>query len=224
MTEREGRESQQEDNPAPGGGRAGYIISRQGIIIFLDTFATEGSKHDPQSREQELDALVGQLIEHVGGYSIVSASESGGGTFRGGPNEPGEAVTLDDQYFEEVRQAVGRGTPSVLLGTSTRSLNRSLAKIRAAERGEPPPHTLVDKIVDVAFVVLVAFFVLLTVLGLPYSTFVIFDFEFGFPRGVGAAAVVFCACAVGGYLGFRARSKRQKEKQEKKEYEKMRGR
>lgn len=35
----------------------------------------------------------------------------------------------DDAYYDEVRQAVGRGTPSVLLGTSTKSLERSLEKL-----------------------------------------------------------------------------------------------
>jgi hypothetical protein len=40
-----------------------------------------------------------------------------------------ESVERDDAYYEEVRQAVGRGAPSVLLGTSTKSLERNLEKL-----------------------------------------------------------------------------------------------
>jgi len=36
------------------------------------------------------------------------------------------------EFYNEVRRAVGRGVPTVLLGTSTRSLERSLAKLTAA--------------------------------------------------------------------------------------------
>lgn len=45
---------------------------------------------------------------------------------------------MDDAYYDEVRRAVGRGAPSVLLGTSTASLNRSLAQLRAVEQGGAP--------------------------------------------------------------------------------------
>lgn len=47
---------------------------------------------------------------------------------------------LDDAYYDEVRRAVGRGAPTVLLGTSKRSLERSLARIRDAERGASGPE------------------------------------------------------------------------------------
>lgn len=40
-----------------------------------------------------------------------------------------EPVERDDAYYDEVRQAVGRGAPSVLLGTSTKSLERGLEKL-----------------------------------------------------------------------------------------------
>jgi hypothetical protein len=39
-------------------------------------------------------------------------------------------VQIDDAYYDEVGKAVGRGTPSVLLGTSTRSLKRHLTKLK----------------------------------------------------------------------------------------------
>jgi hypothetical protein len=35
----------------------------------------------------------------------------------------------DERYWEEVRRAIGRGTWSILFGTSTRALNRSLEKL-----------------------------------------------------------------------------------------------
>ncbi len=44
-------------------------------------------------------------------------------------------VQLDAAFYDEVRRAVGRGTPTLLLGTSTRSLKRNLEKLMmAAER------------------------------------------------------------------------------------------
>ena len=48
--------------------------------------------------------------------------------------EPDESVERDDAYYDEVRQAVGGGAPSVLLGTSTKSLERSLEKLGAAQQ------------------------------------------------------------------------------------------
>lgn len=61
------------------------------------------------------------------------------------PNElgPDMAVDRDDAYYDEVREAVGRGAPSVLLGTSTKSLEANVRKIQAAQQtrspGAPPP-------------------------------------------------------------------------------------
>jgi hypothetical protein len=45
------------------------------------------------------------------------------------------APDKDDAYYAEVRKSVGRGTPTVLLGTSRKSLDRSLEKLRQAQRG-----------------------------------------------------------------------------------------
>jgi hypothetical protein len=57
--------------------------------------------------------------------------------------EDDEDEELDDAFYADVREAMGRGTPSLLLGTSTRALDRSLAKImaaqRAAQRAESEP-------------------------------------------------------------------------------------
>lgn len=52
-----------------------------------------------------------------------------------------QARMKEDAYYDEVRRAVGRGAPTVLMGTSTKSLERSLAKLTAAQRDEsaPPP-------------------------------------------------------------------------------------
>jgi hypothetical protein len=52
--------------------------------------------------------------------------------------EPEEAVDRNDAYYDEVRRAVGRGTPSVLLGTSTKSLERNLQKVRLLESSDRP--------------------------------------------------------------------------------------
>jgi len=42
----------------------------------------------------------------------------------------------DTSYYEEVRRALGRGAPSGLLGTSTKSLERSLSKLKAVQQAE----------------------------------------------------------------------------------------
>jgi DNA-binding transcriptional MerR regulator len=42
----------------------------------------------------------------------------------------------DAAYYDEVRKAVGRGAPTGLLGTSTKSLERSLAKLKAVQQAE----------------------------------------------------------------------------------------
>jgi hypothetical protein len=41
---------------------------------------------------------------------------------------------LGDEDYEEIRRAIGRGAPTLLLGTSTRSLQRNLAKLRAVDQ------------------------------------------------------------------------------------------
>lgn len=41
-----------------------------------------------------------------------------------------EAVRRDDEYWDEAERAVGKGAPSILLGTSTRALRESLARLR----------------------------------------------------------------------------------------------
>ena len=46
--------------------------------------------------------------------------------------ETPEAAGGDDAYWAGVRSAVGRGTPSLLLGTSSRSLDRNLRQVREA--------------------------------------------------------------------------------------------
>ena len=47
----------------------------------------------------------------------------------------------DDAYYEEVQRAVGRGAPSVLLGTSTRSLERNLEKLKDLQQSDTPPQS-----------------------------------------------------------------------------------
>lgn len=43
-----------------------------------------------------------------------------------------DGVVKDEAYWEELQQAIGRGAPSLLLGTSTRSLRRNLRALRQA--------------------------------------------------------------------------------------------
>jgi hypothetical protein len=50
--------------------------------------------------------------------------------------EAESAPEKDDAYYSEVRKSLGRGTKTLLLGTSTRSLERGLSKLRAAQRSQ----------------------------------------------------------------------------------------
>jgi len=58
----------------------------------------------------------------------------------GTPAGPGRGFPLvkDNDYWAQVAAAVGRGAPCLLLGTSTRSLRRSLEKTRAVCGREGP--------------------------------------------------------------------------------------
>ncbi len=51
----------------------------------------------------------------------------------------------DDAYYDEVRQAVGHGAPTVLLGTSTKSLNRNLNQLVAVRRAAISKKTAVTR-------------------------------------------------------------------------------
>jgi antitoxin (DNA-binding transcriptional repressor) of toxin-antitoxin stability system len=53
------------------------------------------------------------------------------------PPEEGEAVRRDAGYWDEVERAVGTGTLSLLLGTSTRSLRKNLARLRKVTEENP---------------------------------------------------------------------------------------
>ena len=46
-------------------------------------------------------------------------------------------VERDEEYWKEVERAVGTGTRSILLGTSTRSLRRNLQMLRGAVVSNP---------------------------------------------------------------------------------------
>lgn len=52
-----------------------------------------------------------------------------------GVTEDDAAPERDAAYYAEVRESVGRGTPTLLLGTSTKSLDRSVEKLQVAQRG-----------------------------------------------------------------------------------------
>ena len=89
----------------------------------------------------------GASPEETGGHAFVA---SGGHDIymerrhsRSTESHDRPPVELDDRDYEEIREAIGRGAPTLLLGTSTRSLERNLAKIIAAQRAEsepaPPP-------------------------------------------------------------------------------------
>lgn len=79
----------------------------------------QGSTQRPQ--EYELPTQSAELV-----LRLVRPSDADSATE--------DAPARDDDYYAEVRESVGRGTPSILLGTSRRALDRSLEKLRQAQR------------------------------------------------------------------------------------------
>jgi hypothetical protein len=45
-------------------------------------------------------------------------------------------VRDESEHADEILEAVGRGAPTILLGTSTKSLRRSIQRLFAARRAE----------------------------------------------------------------------------------------
>jgi len=77
-----------------------------------------------------------EAAEDVAQEAFVAAYGKAAGKLHQAVTEAADRLEtgLDDADYEEVRQAVGRGAPTLLLGTSTRSLERNLQKLRAIER------------------------------------------------------------------------------------------
>lgn len=77
-----------------------------------------------------------EAAEDVAQEAFVAAYGKAAGRLHQAVTEAADRLEtgLDDADYEEVRQAVGRGAPTLLLGTSTRSLERNLQKLRAIER------------------------------------------------------------------------------------------
>jgi hypothetical protein len=91
------------------------------------------TEHKPKSGRQEGRYDEERLRQRLAAVAARSHSHTG----KHGPPSTGQ-VHKDAAYYDEVRRAVGGGTRSLLLGTSTKSLERSLAKLKAVEQGESP--------------------------------------------------------------------------------------
>jgi hypothetical protein len=105
---------------------------------------TESARHEGEEWQQR------SAVSREG--SAVTFSAYGAHILSGEPDDDAP-VQMDTAYYDEVRRAVGRGAPTVLLGTSTRSLQRSLGKLKAAQEGkssstgdltETPSETAID--------------------------------------------------------------------------------
>ena len=165
MTDREGRESElRRDAEAPSAeelveqAHAGVVGRRDALNVIAQLVVAL------QAFMGEMEALLTAAGRQIAAGPQVAESASAAATEISGsaqeaaarpkeaarsrrrhlPGEQGEPVQihdepseLDDAYYDEVRQAVGHGAPSVLLGTSTRSLTQTLDKIKAVEQGSP---------------------------------------------------------------------------------------
>jgi tetratricopeptide (TPR) repeat protein len=61
-------------------------------------------------------------------------SRSDGSEFRVSTEGHDAPIVKDLAYYARLRESVGRGAPTLLIGTSTRSLKRSLERLKAAQR------------------------------------------------------------------------------------------
>jgi hypothetical protein len=96
---------------------------------------------EPEGQRQR-----GASPEETGGHAFVAPSGAHNIYLerqhsRSTESHDGPPVELDDSDYEEIREAIGRGASTLLLGTSTRSLKRNLDKVMAAQRtaSEPQP-------------------------------------------------------------------------------------
>jgi hypothetical protein len=85
-------------------------------------------------RAEDIPLLVEHAKEGRGGLLLREPATEAPSS----PVERDVSVDRDDAYYDDVRQAVGRGAPSVLLGTSTKALDRNLQKIRFAKVSDEP--------------------------------------------------------------------------------------
>ena len=165
MTDREGRESElRRDAEAPSAeelveqAHAGVVGRRDALnviaqlVVALQVFMGEmealltAAGRQIAAGPQVAESASAAATEISGSAQEAAArpKEAARSRRRHLPGEQGEPVQihdepseLDDAYYDEVRQAVGHGAPSVLLGTSTRSLTQTLDKIKAVEQGSP---------------------------------------------------------------------------------------
>lgn len=94
---------------------------------------TESAGQEGEERQQRLDPPA----EHP------TTTFTYGTQIPSGKTEDEAPARRDAAFYEEVRQAVGRGTPTLLLGTSTRSLERNLKKLKAVQQDRLPFSTAV---------------------------------------------------------------------------------
>lgn len=141
MAERgKAEESQRTEAPGPGSRDKLQGILEQLQAVFGDSADVRFSVSVPA----EGPSNVAVLIEAEPVLAKAQAGEVRVETTAAAPSDPESNVTVDrdDSYYDEVRRAVGRGAPTVLLGTSTKSLEANIRKIRAAQQttsaGAPP--------------------------------------------------------------------------------------
>jgi hypothetical protein len=72
--------------------------------------------------------------------AFPSASAIRGGVLLGEQAPSAPPLAQDAAFYDDVRRAVGRGAPTLLLGTSTKSLERSFAKLKSVEESTRSSH------------------------------------------------------------------------------------
>jgi hypothetical protein len=128
---------------APGDAEASALV---GYVrdVFGPSADVDVHLHSPGEDPSDVDVVIEAKLASIpimvrGEHFIQAASRL---------NRPGTdlipdldvPLERDDAYYDEVRQAVGRGAPSVLLGTSTRSLEANVRKIEAAQQESSKPN------------------------------------------------------------------------------------
>jgi hypothetical protein len=105
-----------------GGPKAGLLERSRSELIWLRSLRAEGAERERSHAGLRFEGHLAEAHRTEARESWERATEALHKAMQA--TEP--EVRMDDAYYDEVRQAVGRGAPSVLLGTSTKSLERSL--------------------------------------------------------------------------------------------------
>jgi hypothetical protein len=123
-------------SPAVAGGV--LDLGGSGLLRFITTDEVPSTTEDEPEAEhdapEKTEAVSFKARDDIGIQVVFTGKMQPSSQ----PEDDDASFEMDDAYYEEVRQAVGQGTRSGLFGTSTKSLERHLRKLRDERRSREP--------------------------------------------------------------------------------------